>query len=82
MKKQKKLNLGKIKIAGVNNTNSILGGATTYCLSVNVLVNTCDCPQVTDACDSSPNKTCSGNTRAETDLCTNTTKGNDGSQQF
>ncbi|WP_298418631.1 hypothetical protein [uncultured Kordia sp.] len=26
MKKQKKLNLGKIKIAGINNTHSIIGG--------------------------------------------------------
>lgn len=82
MKKQKKLNLGKIKIAGVNNTSSILGGATTHCQSVDVFEETCNCPQVTDACDSSPDKTCSGNTRAETDLCTNTTEGNGGSQQF
>ncbi|MBC8753238.1 hypothetical protein H2O64_01060 [Kordia sp. YSTF-M3] len=31
MKKQKKLNLGKIKIAGVNIINSLVGGVTTHC---------------------------------------------------
>lgn len=75
MKKQKKLNLGKIKIAGINNTHSIIGGVETI-----VGLHTCsncdtygpECVTVR-YCDTELDTICATTTqtRAQSDACTN-----------
>ncbi|WP_298513621.1 hypothetical protein [uncultured Kordia sp.] len=77
MKKQKKLNLGKIKIAGINNVNSLFGGATTECQSTDTepAEASCGCtqPHVNTCGPSTPADTCGTlQTVAETDRCTDT----------
>lgn len=75
MKKQKKLNLGKINIAGINNIHSIIGGVQTneantcasvysdYCPTNDCPTNACN----TDAADSSCATT--QHTKAESNYC-------------
>lgn len=78
MKKQKKLNLGKIKIAGISNVNTLLGGATTECQSGTNEPQepSCGCtipPHTYDCGPSSPAETCGTlQTIAATDRCTDT----------
>jgi len=81
MKKQKKLNLGKIKIAGINNVHTLFGGATTHCQSTDTqpAEATCGCtqPHVNTCGQSTPANICGTlQTRAETDHCTDTRDGN------
>lgn len=77
MKKQKKLKLGKIKIAGINNTHALFGGATTRCESTDTqpAEPTCACtqPHVNTCGPSTPAQTCGTlQTAAETEFCTDT----------
>lgn len=73
MKKQKKLNLGKIKIAGINNTHLIIGGVDT---AAGVYTcNNCDTNEpecVTNRyCDTDPAHNCPTTikTKSESDVC-------------
>ena len=76
MKKQKKLNLGKIKIAGINNTHALFGGATTQCPTGQNDPGepTCNCTQDPGPCgESTPAQTCGTlQTVADTDDCEDT----------
>ncbi len=73
MKKQKKLNLGKIKIAGINNTHSIIGGVDSI-----VGMNTCSNCNTNEPecateryCDTDVANTCvtTQHTRSESNAC-------------
>lgn len=68
MKKQKKLKLGKISIAGISKLNSIVGGAPD---SVVVCI-TRDQECITDLCDTDIAGPCitTTQTRAQSDACT------------
>ncbi|MCH2192849.1 hypothetical protein [Kordia sp.] len=65
MKKQKKLNLKKIKIASINTTNRIKGGLTMGCNTNNT------CPK-SDSCIDELTEECTSN--VDTDCVTLTTK--------
>ena len=75
MKKQKKLNLGKIKIAEINTINSIIGGVET--IAGHYTCNNCNTYQqecITERyCDTELYTTCATTTqtRAQSDACTN-----------
>lgn len=69
MKKQKKLNLGKIKIAGINTIHSLFGGQTTHCQTGNGPEEpTCRCPFSGD-CDTERECPTTIKTRSESDVC-------------
>ncbi|WP_046755025.1 hypothetical protein [Kordia jejudonensis] len=74
MKKQKKLKLGKISIAGISTLNSIVGGAPDSI----VICITRDQACLTDLCNTDTGGPCSTtlHTRANSDYC----GGNDPSQ--
>lgn len=81
MKKQKKLNLGKIKIAGISNTHRIIGGVETVnptCQTNEVQTCVCGhtddcttngCP--TNGCNTDLAQTCvtTQHTKAESNYC-------------
>ncbi|WP_298513617.1 hypothetical protein [uncultured Kordia sp.] len=79
MKKQKKLNLGKIKIAGINNANVIIGGVETAAGCNTVDHQTCNCNTNEQGChtqrycDTDVANTCgtTSHTRPESDACSN-----------
>ncbi len=72
MKKQKKLNLGKIKIANINTANGLIGGATTHC-NTGEKDPSCVCTQgLTNCCTISIPETACGttqHTKAESNNC-------------
>ncbi|MFK7749729.1 MAG: hypothetical protein AB8B65_15130 [Kordia sp.] len=76
MKKQKKLNLGKINIANVNIVNELIGGVTTQCNTEGGNVpfeESCVCTQVLTKCCaiSIPDTICATtqHTKAESNYC-------------
>ena len=81
MKKQKKLKLGKIKIAGINNTHRIIGGLETVNPTCQTNeVHTCVCAYsdncatngcATNGCDTDLQTTCgtTQHTRSESNDC-------------
>ncbi|MGH1384943.1 hypothetical protein [Kordia sp.] len=71
MKKQKKLKLGKIKIAGINNQNSLFGGVTTHCQTGNDPQEpSCECAG-SEVCNTDVMSDCPTTikTRSESDIC-------------